>query len=513
MAVCLPLVVGACSALPTQVERPRSSAILDTAQTRLGRAAAPVLVAHPGLSGFHPLGEGVDAFVARVALARAADRALDVQYYPFHPDDTGTALMGELLAAADRGVRVRLLLDDIHTGDADTALAAIATHPNVEVRLFNPFAHRGARWIDFINDFGRVNRRMHNKAMAADSQLAIVGGRNVGDPYFSAGKDLAFGDFDVLVAGPVVAEVSAQFDEYWNSEVVYPLASLVRAAVPGDDALRSLHARIEERLQALRDTPYARGLEESDLARAIVQKHVLLYWGKGAVIADRPDKVRLPPEERSSHAAPRLGKILEAAREELLLISPYFVPGERGVRWLAAIAERGVRVRVLTNSYAATDVGAVHAGYSAYREALLRAGIEVHELKPDAGTRLDPARKRMVGGASRSSLHAKTYMVDGRTLFVGSFNLDPRSGRLNTEMGVVIENAAMCVELRNRVLQRLPDIAYRLELAASPEAGGRLAWITREQGREVRYDVEPGMGPFDRLMQGLLRLLPLEEQL
>jgi putative cardiolipin synthase len=275
MAVCLPLVVGACSALPTQVERPRSSAILDTAQTRLGRAAAPVLVAHPGLSGFHPLGEGVDAFVARVALARAADRALDVQYYAFHPDDTGTALMGELLAAADRGVRVRLLLDDIHTGDADTALAAIATHPNVEVRLFNPFAHRGARWIDFINDFGRVNRRMHNKAMAADSQLAIVGGRNVGDPYFSAGKDLAFGDFDVLVAGPVVAEVSAQFDEYWNSEVVYPLASLVKAAVPGDDALRSLHARIEERLQALRDTPYARGLEESDLARAIVQKHVL----------------------------------------------------------------------------------------------------------------------------------------------------------------------------------------------------------------------------------------------
>ena len=508
--VCL---LGGCAGLPERVERSQSHAMLDTAETRLGRAIAPGLAAHPGLSGFHPVGDGADAFVARLAIARAAERTLDVQYYIFHADDTGVTLLGELLAAADRGVRVRLLLDDIHTSGQDAVLAAIDSHPNVEVRLFNPFAHRGARWIELVTDFGRVNRRMHNKSMTADSQASIVGGRNVGDPYFAAGSDLEFGDFDVLAVGPVVAEVSAQFDEYWNSFTVYPMASLLGGRSAAEAGMRELRDRIAHHAQALRGSRYALDLAESDLPKAIAEGQVLAYWGKGTVIADSADKVRLPADERSTHAMPRLGKILAEAKQELILVSPYFVPGKWGVRWLQDVAASGVRIKILTNSFAATDVGAVHAGYTPYREALLRSGIELYELKPSAGMRFAREGTRHLTGSSRSSLHAKTYMADGRSIFVGSLNLDPRSAFLNTEMGVVIESAALCVFLRDRLLRRLPDIAWRVELDRGADSGGQLAWIGREDGREVRYDAEPGMGALQKAIQGLLRLLPIEEQL
>jgi putative cardiolipin synthase len=501
----------ACAELPEQARREPSRAILDTAQTRLGEALAPALAAHPGESGFYPIGQGADAFLARVGLARAADRTLDVQYYIFHVDDTGIALLGEMLAAADRGVRVRLLLDDIHAAGRDEALGAVDSHPNIEVRLFNPFAHRGARWIDLASDYGRVNRRMHNKSMTADSQLAVVGGRNVGDEYFAAGADVEFGDFDVLAAGPVVAQVSSSFDEYWNSDVAYPVSALLPPSSSTEDRLRALRDKVAGHTRSLAGTPYALGLAQTDLARRIAERKLAAYWGRAEVIADRPDKVLRPREDVSTHALPRLRKIMEEAKQELFLISPYFVPGDQGAAWLQDTARRGVRVRILTNSYAANDVGAVHAGYAAYRKALLESGVELYELKPTAAPQADAeGRHRDLGGSSRSSLHAKTYMADARKLFVGSFNLDPRSAFLNTEMGVVIESEALCAEFRGRVLGRLPDIAYRVELDAKTR---EVAWITRESGKETRYDSEPGVGLLQRMLMGLLRLLPIEEQL
>jgi putative cardiolipin synthase len=496
--------------LPQQAGRERTYATTDTADTRLGRAVAPGLAAHPGLSGFYPLAAGADAFVARIGLARTAERSLDVQYYIYHADDTGLALLGELLAAADRGVRVRLLLDDIHSAGRDEVLAAIATHPNFKVRLFNPFAHRGARWVDLLTDFGRVNRRMHNKSMTADNQATIVGGRNIGDEYFSAGSDLEFSDLDVLAAGPVVSEVSAVFDEYWNSDVAYPVATLTAGREPKSE-LRKLRDVIAARVESLRGTPYARGLADTDFAKSIADGRLPAYWGEGRVIADQAVKVTLPEDDSSSHAIPRLAAVLTQAREELILVSPYFVPGRNGVRFLRELAQRGVRVRVLTNSFAATDVRAVHAGYSAYRRELLQAGIALYELKPTAGKhRAD----RGSGGSSRASLHAKAYMVDGRLLFVGSLNLDPRSARLNTEMGIVLESEALCARFSDVFNRQISEAAWRVELdrGASPE-GERLVWITREGGRETRTYAEPGMGVLQGLGQGLLRLLPIEEQL
>ena len=502
--------LGACATLPTDYVREPSTAELDTGGTTLGRTVAARLAGPPpGQSLFYPLQEGTDAFAARVALARAAERTLDVQYYIFHADDTGLALLDELLAAADRGVRVRLLLDDIHSAGLDEALAAIDAHPRVEVRLFNPFANRGVRWLDLLGDFGRVNRRMHNKSMTADNQVTLVGGRNVGDEYFGAATDKGFSDLDVLAAGPVVREVSAVFDEYWNSDVAYPIAALA-ADANAQANLQAQRGKVSGRALALRATPYAVELAQTGLARTLAEGRLPVYRGRGTVIADSPSKVTRPPEDASTHAIPKLAAILSQAQRELILVSPYFVPGEKGTRWLREIVARGVRVTVLTNSFAATDVRAVHAAYSRYREALLQAGVTLYELKPDA-TRGGSAAKKLTG-SSHASLHAKAYMVDATTLFVGSLNLDPRSARLNTEMGVVLESPELCASLREPFERALGDIAYRVE--RQPGTGGeRLVWITREDGREVRYEDEPGLGAGQRLLQSLLRILPLEEQL
>ena len=505
------VVLSGCGGLPQQAGREQSYAASDTADTRLARAVAPGRAAHPGLSGFYPLAAGADAFVARIGLARAAERSLDVQYYIFHADGTGLALLGELLAAADRGVRVRLLLDDINSAGRDDVLDTLAAHPNFQVRLFNPFAHRNARWVDLLTDFRRVNRRMHNKSMTADNQATIVGGRNIGDEYFAAGSDVEFHDLDVLAAGPVVTRVSAVFDEYWNSEVAYPVELLTAGREPEARDLRKLRDTIAARMEALRGTPYARGLADTDLAKSIADGRLPAYWGEATVIADQAVKVTLPEDDSASHAIPRLAAILAEAREELILVSPYFVPGRNGVRFLRELAERGVRVKVLTNSFAATDVRAVHAGYSAYRSELLQAGIVLYELKPSAGARRAGLES---SGLSRASLHAKTYMVDGRLLFVGSLNLDPRSARLNTEMGIVLESGALCARFRDGFDRQIPEAAWRVELDRGAGPGGeRLVWITREDGKETRIYAEPGMGPVQSLGQGVLRMLPIEEQL
>lgn len=507
--------LSACSSLP-QIERNESHVIPTNAHTKLGKVIAPLLNAHRGMSGAHPLAEGADAFGARVGLARAAQQTIDAQYYIFHSDNTGLLFLGELLAAADRGVRVRLLLDDIHTSSLERSLAAAAAHPRIEIRLFNPFIHRHLRWLDAVTDFGRVSRRMHNKSLITDNAATVVGGRNIGDEYFGAKPDLDFSDLDLLLIGPVVNDVAAEFDAYWNSRAAYPVTSLLSGPLPGADALQELRIKIAQHVQAVQDSLAAVGSENNEMARTLANGQLpAFFWGSATVIADPPIKLSLPPEDSARHAATKLLGILEQARQELILVSPYFVPGKQGVEWLQQIAARGVRVQVLTNSFAATDVRAVHAGYSRYREALLRAGIELYELKPSARSSLArETRRRSMTGPSRSSLHAKTYMTDRRMVYVGSFNLDPRSARLNTEMGVVVENEQLCAALRENFGREILNVAYRVELAADSRSGDQhLVWITREHDREVRYDREPGVGLLQKAYLALLRILPIEDQL
>lgn len=507
LAVALACLLCGCAGLPAQQDRPYSAAIVD-AHTRLGALFAPGLAAHPGQSAFHPLQSGEDAFLARIDLIRSAQRSIDLQYYIYQFDDSGLALLDALLAAADRGVRVRLLLDDFHLASQEKSLAVVAAHPNVEVRVFNPFASRAARWFDLIRDFGRVNRRMHNKSMTADGQVAIVGGRNVGNEYFGARDELDFSDVDLFAAGPVVRDVAAEFDEYWNSASAYALQPLLGGPKPEKRQLQEYRVQLAGFLDPQRNPAHPAAPAPPEVLAALAAGELPLYWGAGELIYDRVNKVTLPVADRSGRAMERLLANLLEAKQELILVSPYFVPGRQGVRVLRDLVRRGVHVVVLTNSFAATDVQAVHAGYAAYREELLAAGVELYELKPKIRRAVAHGRKRILGGSSRTSLHAKAYMVDGRRLFVGSLNLDPRSIRLNTEMGIMADSEEMCAPLRQRFRERLPDVAYRVTLR-----DGRLAWTTREDDAQISLDAEPGMGWLQRLGQHLLRLLPVEEQL
>jgi len=517
-------VLSGCASLPVHPERAPSTALADTADTPLGKVLAPRLAQHPGESLFYPLSSGPNALAARLAMARAAQRSLDLQTYVFDTANTGAAILGDIIDAAERGVRVRLLIDDLHTEGMDKVLAAVDSHPNIQVRLFNPFAGRSARWLQILGDFGRLDRRMHNKSMIVDNQLALVGGRNIGDAYFSARTDLDYSDLDVLIAGPAVPQVSAVFDEYWNSELSYPVAALIPEGKDAPVEMHSLRKQLEARGDQAHASPFVQELLDSGLAKGIESGHMPAYAGKATVVADRPDKADKPdmadkatqPAGNDGDAIKRLEQLISSATSEVVLVSPYFVPDDDGEAWLSALARRGIRVRILTNSYAATDVRAVHAGYAPHREALLAAGIELYELKPDAYAELAHRGRRSGSwlASSRASLHAKNYIVDQRLVFVGSLNMDPRSARLNTEMGVVLDSPALAQRMVKGMDDRLQDIAYRVELRADADGSNRhLVWITREQGQEKTYVTEPGMSAMDHLGIGIMRVLPIREEL
>ena len=395
--------LAGCAGLPAGVDRPPSSAYVDTGDTRLGRAFAGAVAAHPGKTGVLPLLSGRDAFAARMIIARAAERSLDVQYYIWHADTTGNLMFEALWQAAERGVRVRLLLDDQNTRGLDPTLAALDSHPNIEVRLFNPFASRAFRIGDYTHSFARLNRRMHNKSFTADNQVAIVGGRNIGDEYFEAGTAVAFADLDTVVEGAVVRDVSAQFDAYWNSASAYPLASLVPAA---DAAARQRCARRWSRLSASPEAAeYIDAVRETALVQQLVAGTLELEWVSARLVSDDPDKVLHPPERREMQMGPRLQAAMGRPSSEMDLVSPYFVPTQEGTDALVAIAARGVKVRVLTNSLAATDVAPVYAGYVKYREALLRGGVRLFELKPQSDERPHGKfRRRLRGEPAREDL-------------------------------------------------------------------------------------------------------------
>jgi len=494
-------VLAGCAGLPTGVDRPSSSAYVDTGGTRIGRALAGAVDAHPGKTGVLPLLSGRDAFAARMIIARAAERSLDVQYYIWHADTTGNLMFEAMWQAAERGVRVRLLLDDQNTSGLDPTLAALDSHPNIDVRLFNPFASRTFRIGDYTHSFARLNRRMHNKSFIADNQVAIVGGRNIGDEYFEAGTSVAFADLDTVVEGAVVRDVSAQFDAYWNSASAYPLVSLVPAATAsGAATLRDAWSRLIASPEA---AEYIDAVRETGLVEQLVAGTLKLEWVSARLVSDDPDKVLHPPERREMQMGPRLQAAMGPPSSEMDLVSPYFVPTQEGTDALVAIAARGVKVRVLTNSLAATDVAPVYAGYVKYREALLQGGVRLFELKPQRDER--PHGKFRAGSAA--SLHAKTFAIDRSRIFIGSFNLDPRSARLNTEVGVVLESPTLATQLSEAFDRSIPNRAYEVRL--TPDGKG-VEWIEQTAAGEVRHSSTPGASASRMFFVNLLRILPIE---
>jgi putative cardiolipin synthase len=505
------VLLAGCASLPSGYERIESHALPDTASTPLGQIGREVQAAHPGQSGFRPLLNGVEAMVARMMLADAATRSLDVQYYIWRDDLTGRLFADALLRAADRGVRVRILLDDVGTKANDKHLLALDSHPNIEIRLFNPVASRAFRGWGMLTDFSRVNRRMHNKSFVADNQRAVLGGRNIGDEYFDASGEVAFSDLDVLMLGPVVAEVSSAFDSFWNSPASVPVAALTGrlGMVTELDALRR---DLAEFVEAERESDYVT-YARSQAARALAEGTHGMYWGQAHLLVDDPAKISLAPEDTEGALLPQLRMVGIQVRDEMLIVSPYFVPGDAGVAALAALVKRGVRVTVLTNSLAASDVGAVHAGYQRYRQPMLEAGVRLYELKPGA---VDPARakdKDRRPGSSRASLHAKTYFFDRRAVFIGSLNLDPRSVQLNTEIGVVCVNDQLAGTMASQLDGALDQVAWRLEREVAGDGRPQLVWIETTASGVQRHHEEPEVSGWRKFGVWFLGLLPIESQL
>jgi putative cardiolipin synthase len=489
--------------------------------TRLRRAVAAALnslaprreaTARPG--GVAVLPRAQDAFALRAASARAAGHTLDLQYYVWRGDLTGKLLGREVLAAADRGVAVRMLLDDVYALGHERILAALDAHPNIEVRLFN-----GTRWRRFGRlgyaleiAFGgwHLNRRMHNKAWIADGAMAVVGGRNIGDEYFGLEADgqVSFRDLDLALAGPAAEGACRVFARYWASPLARP-AAIVSAAGERRGALAALRAEFDA---AARDPRAARLLRPlaGHPGRHIRRGLTPVAADAVRVMADTPEKAQrgLGARKRARAAggiAAEIADVLREARREALLISPYFVPGHAGLALLLEMRARGVKISLVTNSLAATDVVAVHGGYAKYRRPLLQAGVTIHELKP--GPTGDPPS--LLGSRGGAALHTKALVVDGLATFVGSFNLDPRSAALNTEMGALVRNPAVARDVA-REQARLTDAAVSWRLVLRD---GRIVWLDEARGAERVLLTEPGASWRRRAVAWLARVLPVEEQL
>jgi putative cardiolipin synthase len=513
IAAALAIIMNAgCATLPKDFDRPQSHALTDTENTLFGKLLANEKADHPGKSGFHLLPEGLDAFVARAVLANHAERSIDAQYYLYHDDLVGKLFTDLLLEAADRGVRVRLLVDDMALTGRDLGAAAMDSHPNMEVRIFNPFSRNVGRTIQFVTRLGSVTRRMHNKSFTVDNQVTILGGRNIGNEYFDADPDLEFADLDVMAIGPVAEEVSSVFDRYWNSELAYPASVLVKGELPTPEEVGKLRDQLTQYVADQDDSEYLRALRNSDLANKFRDDQVDFYWGDSEVVFDEPEKLQHGFSQTEFHLAPMLAPYFERLKKELIIFSPYFVPGKEGTALLTGLSRRGVRVRILTNSLASNDVGIVHAGYIKSRKALLRGGVELYEMNKKL-TREQRKEKKGVEGSSKASLHAKSFVFDHKQVFIGSLNLDPRAFLHNTEIGVVLEVPEIAEGMAKWFDENIEQLAFRLELKKQENGYEKLYWHGLKNGKQVVFAHEPHTGFWRRFGIGFLSLWPIESQL
>jgi len=517
-------VLSGCASLPLNYPRTPSTALPQPEETRTWRAIQPQLDGHPGDSGFYLLPSGIDAFVARILLINAAERTLDLQYYIFHGDITPKLVVDHMLAAADRGVRIRLLVDDWNIKGKDFVLAMIDAHPNIEVRVFNPVAGSRSSFLSrplhYLLGAERIKKRMHNKAFVVDNTVAIVGGRNIGDEYFQAHGDVNFEDMDIMAVGPIAKEVSAGFDEYWNHELAIPIQAFV-SQEPAAEDIQKARRTLDDHREAMKATEYGRKLRESDLLRRLEAGRLPVVWAQGEVLYDRPERVNASgPPNSSNSMGPRLREMIEQAQSEALMISPYFVPREAGVKMFARMRDRGVTVRILTNSLASNDVPIVHGGYARYRKDLLRLGVDLFEVRPAPGER-EKKDHTQVGGSSGAALHAKTFILDRKVLFVGTLNLDPRSVWSDTQNGIAVRSQTLA-EQAARLFEESISMhrAFRVtlrtsstEVNGSPSGGTGLEWVTEENGKEVRYFHEPKTGLWRRLSVRFLSLFAPEKMI
>jgi cardiolipin synthase C len=489
-------------AVPSTEGRENSRSLGASEETALGDHIIGLAAQHPGKSGVAPLIEGPTAFAARIVLAGAAEATIDARYYIWQKDLTGLLLLESLYEAAERGVRVRLLLDDNGIPDLDPELAEMDAHPNIEVRIFNPFVLRSPRIVSYALDFGRLNRRMHNKSMTFDSVAAIIGGRNIGDIYFYRNEEVNYFDFDVAVIGEAAREVEDDFDLYWASDSAIEASKVLPPADPDGGVLARSVAAARAAPGGLE---YQESIESLKLLDQLADDARGFDWAEMKLVSDDPAKGlgRIPEE---GYLYSRLLDILSAPQTEVDLISAYFVPGPVVREALTRWAENGIKVRTLTNAQEATDVLPVHGAYQQYRNELLQSGVELYELKSTQELRSLVAQFGLVGSRN-SSLHAKTFVVDRSELFVGSYNFDARSAFLNTEMGFLIDSPQLAAEIYEKLDTNLDEWAYQVVEGE----GNDLRWVDRSEGpNEIVHDTEPNTTALSRGLAKFIGYLPIE---
>lgn len=515
--------LSGCASLPPGSDFPKtaSSALAQPEATRFGRLFTDEARKRGGNSGFRMLTVGVDGFLARVQMVNAAERTLDLQYFIFRADETGKLLAEAVLRAADRGVRVRVLIDDGEAVAGDEQLVALDAHAQIEVRVFNPFAYRGHsmlfRAVEFMFSGSRLDYRMHNKLMVVDNSIALIGGRNVGDEYFQVDPKSQVADDDVFAAGPVVKELSVTFDEFWNCAIAIPVEALAKGK-PSETALAEYRQVLTEHREEKKadGTDYASRIATGEPLAGMISGRLPLVWARAQLVYDSPDKKRADKDGMVGRLMHRpVFKAAAAAQSELLMITPYFIPGNEGMQLFGDLRKRDVRVRVLTNSLESATVLVAQSGYMHYRLPLLEEGVEIHEVRSLPGNARGSGQATDMTRYGNYSLHAKLFVFDRQKLFIGSMNFDQRSMHLNTEIGLIIDSPELARQTAARFeAMASPPNSYRLTLL--PRDGGgspRLVWRTEEDGKAVEYDSEPARSNGQRLQVELLSLLPLDAEL
>ena len=472
-----------------------------TGDSHFDRLLASWADAHGDKSGFFPLGQGMDALGARLRILEKAEKSVDLQYFLMKDDTAGRVMLHAMLQAADRGVRIRFLLDDIFTEAPDRNLMLINQHPNIEVRLFNPISRRGVQLLNFVGNFHQANRRMHNKSFTADKAVSIVGGRNIADEYFQLNETAVFSDFDVLAIGPIASEILRSFDAYWNFAFAIPIEQLSSEVPAG--TLDQERALIDTKAGATYTRVYEKALQSS-LLQELIAGQRSFFEAEARVLADDPEKLENEIGIEHKKLMAELNELLLGAEREVTFISPYYVPGENGVELLRSLSAKGVRVVVATNSLASNNHVPVHSGYARYRKDTIRAGVELYEARADA------RRKSQVSdqASEKFTLHTKLILVDRRYLFVGSLNLDPRSIDINAEMGLLIDSSEMTSTFADALDELIQTMSYRVDLNSK----GRLEWRATVDGAEVVEKSEPQASPWLRFKAWVLRIGP-ESQL
>ena len=476
------MLLQACASLPPLTNQSPSFTPSDTDTTVIGQSTTRQSAENPGKSGFLLLADGLDAYVARANLIKHAERTIDVQYYFIRYDFSGTLFMGLLAEAAERGIRVRVLLDDYYLADKDDFLLALDSHPNIEIRAFNPFPRSQARATSYITEFNTVSRRMHNKSFTVDNQVTIVGGRNVGDEYFAADTSIKFNDLDVLAIGPIVKDTSAAFDLYWNHKLARNMRNLLGTEASPEETLNV----VNELLSTLTDnseSDYVKALKASKLTQQITSDTLPLRWSESSLLADSPDKLINDRSRSDLQIILQIKSLLASATQEILIVSPYFIPGKNGSEFLTGLAKKGVKVRILTNSAASNNVAVVHAHYSRYRKRLLRDGVDLHEVKriPEPETAFES--DTLFTDRTAATLHATFFVIDKKITYIGSLNMDARSVYENTEMGIVIHSPEIGKGVSNWFENNKKRIAYDVKLDDN-----KLIWIeTTSDGSEILF--------------------------